>query len=179
MALDRDKHRLFLKLLLEHQAKVHAYILSLVPNYADADDVLQEVSQLLWQRFDEFQPDTNFLSWALRFAYFEAINFRKWHAKSKEMVFDDKTLAQILPVLEDEMKHIDERLNALEHCLGKLEERSREIIKMRYNMDLRPKEISVRLGYTIANVYKRLSRIHSWLRNCAERRMHAHGVLYE
>lgn len=178
MAVEHDRHKLFLKLLLDHQSKVHAYILSLVPNYTDADDILQEVSQLLWQRFDEFQPGTNFLSWALRFAYFEAINFRKQHAKSKEMVFDDKTLAQILPVLKDEMKHTNERLSALEHCLEKLEEHSREIIKMRYNMDLRPKEISVRLGYTIANVYKRLSRIHSRLLNCVERRMHAHGVPY-
>ena len=102
MAVEHDRHKLFLKLLLDHQAKVHAYVLSLVTNYTDADDILQEVSQLLWQRFDEFQPGTNILSWALRFAYFEAINFRKWRAKSKEMVFDDKTLAQILPVLEDE-----------------------------------------------------------------------------
>ena len=179
MALDRDKHRLFLKLLLEHQSKVHAYILSLVPNYADADDIQQEVSHLLWQRFNDFQPGTNFLSWALRFAYFEVINFRKKRAKSRETVFDNKTLAQMLPVLEDEMKHTEERFSSLEHCLGKLEERSREIIKMRYNMDLHPKEIGVRLGYTVANVYKRLSRIHSRLLNCVERRMHGHGVSYE
>lgn len=167
--MDSEKHKLFLKLLLEHQAKIHAYILTLVPNYADADDVLQNVSEVIWRRFDQFQPGTNFLSWALRCAHLEILNFRKKKSRSREIIFDQTTFEQMLPILNDEIKKVDYRRDALEQCLKKLGTTGREIIKMRYNMDLRPKEIGIRLGYTVASMYKLISRIHNKLLSCIER----------
>ncbi|QDU14750.1 RNA polymerase sigma factor [Gimesia maris] len=43
---------------------VYRYIYSLVPRKADADEVMQETSVVLWQKFEEFQPDRDFTRWA-------------------------------------------------------------------------------------------------------------------
>lgn len=173
--MDSEKHKLFLRLLLEHQPKIQAYILTLVPNNADADDVLQNVSEIIWRRFDQFEPGTNFLSWALRCAHFEILNFRKKKSRLREIIYDNETFEQILPVLNDEMKNVDPRRQALEQCLKKLKDSDRKIIQMRYNHDLRPKEISKSLGYTLANIYKVISRIHRKLLFCIERTVRVEG----
>lgn len=177
--MDPERHKLFLKLLLDHQPKIHAYIMSLVPNYTDADDVLQNVSEVIWRRFDQFQPGTNFLSWALRCAYLEVLNFRKRKNKSRPIIFDNETFEQMLPILNDEVKKVDYRRDALEQCLQKLENSGREIIRMRYNLDLRPKEIASRLGFTVANVYKVISRIQGKLLLCIEKTLRTEGYVNE
>ena len=51
-----DRTAEFVGLLLQHQRRIHGYIATMLTNWADADEVLQETSIVLWQKFDEFQP---------------------------------------------------------------------------------------------------------------------------
>src|SRR5262249_54956902 len=51
-----DKSKVFLPLFLQNQRRLYAYILTLLPNRADADDVLQEASLVMWDKFDERAP---------------------------------------------------------------------------------------------------------------------------
>jgi RNA polymerase sigma-70 factor (ECF subfamily) len=75
--MDNKNNKLFLKLLLDNQSRIHAYILSLVPNYADADDILQTVSELMWSRLTSLSRGQ--ISWAGRcvYAHFEVLAFEK------------------------------------------------------------------------------------------------------
>jgi Sigma-70 region 2 len=61
--------RAFITLFLKSQRRIFAYILTLLPHQADAEDVLQEVSVTLWERFDENDPPEDFISWGCRIAY--------------------------------------------------------------------------------------------------------------
>src|SRR5262249_14655413 len=54
------KGKLFLRLFLENERRLYAYILTLLANRADADDVLQEASLVMWDKFDERQPPADF-----------------------------------------------------------------------------------------------------------------------
>lgn len=173
--MNHKSRKLFLKLLMQNQAKIHAYIQSLIPGYADADDVLQNTSEIMWRRFDRFQPGTNFLSWALSCAHYEILNFRKKQSQKRECIFNNEIFEQMLPVVDRHIKSIDPRREALEHCLDKLDETGKSIINMRYNMELRPKEIGLRLGYTVDNVYKVISRMHHKLMLCIERTIRMEG----
>ena len=38
-------------------------------NRADADDIIQETLKALWEKFDDYDPERPFLSWANRFVY--------------------------------------------------------------------------------------------------------------
>ena len=50
------KSTVFLPLFLKNERRLYAYILTLLPRRADADDVLQETSLVLWDKFDETEP---------------------------------------------------------------------------------------------------------------------------
>jgi len=54
----------FLKLFLKVQPAVRSYLLSLLRNAVDADDVFQEVSLVLWERFGDYDDKYPFLNWA-------------------------------------------------------------------------------------------------------------------
>ena len=51
-----EKSKLFLRLFLQNERRLYAYILTLLPNRADADDVLQEASLVMWDKFDADRP---------------------------------------------------------------------------------------------------------------------------
>ena len=49
--------------------------LALLPNEQDAQDVFQRTSLVLWQKFDQFDSDRDFLPWACGVAHYEVRNF--------------------------------------------------------------------------------------------------------
>ena len=49
---------------LQHQDRVYGYIVLMLPNRHDAEDVFQQTSLILWQKWDQFDPEQDFLSWA-------------------------------------------------------------------------------------------------------------------
>ena len=48
----------FVRLLMAHERQIFTYILTLLPHVADAEDVLQETSIVLWRKFPEYQAGT-------------------------------------------------------------------------------------------------------------------------
>src|SRR5947208_4499624 len=72
-----DKKKLFLRQFLRNERRVYAYILTLLPNRADADDALQEASLAMWDKFDTRDPPADFLAWARRVAYYKVLDVYK------------------------------------------------------------------------------------------------------
>src|SRR3954466_8216638 len=77
------RSNLFLRLFLQHERRLYAYILALLPNRADPDDVLQEVSLVLWDKFRDEAPPDDFTAWGCRVAYFKVLDFRKKRQRSR------------------------------------------------------------------------------------------------
>ncbi len=44
------------------------YVAALVPNVADAEDIVQQTALALWEKFDAYDPSQPFTPWAWRFA---------------------------------------------------------------------------------------------------------------
>ena len=68
---------------------------------------------------------------------------------------------------------IDEREQALSHCLKKLPQKDSKLIHLRYFEQLSTKDISGKLGSSVYSIYRALSRIHDSLLRCIERRLAA------
>src|SRR5262245_13196297 len=81
-------------LMVRHQRQILAYIYTLVPDRHDAEDLLQETSLVICEKFVEFKPGTNFLAWACQIAYWRVRAARQKFARSK-LVFDDRVLDAI------------------------------------------------------------------------------------
>ena len=50
----------FVQLLAQSQRRIFLFVMSMVPNWNEAEEIIQETNLLLWREFDHFQPGTNF-----------------------------------------------------------------------------------------------------------------------
>jgi len=162
---DRDT---FLKLFLAHQRSLYAVILAMVPNFTDADDIVQEVSLVLWRKFDTFEPGTSFMAWAAKIARFEVLRLRRQRATGHQ--FNDALVNLIADRAERLTQHEDRRLTLLRSCLDELSERERQLLSLRYGEDLRPRQIAEHRKESLAAIYKILARTHRALLQCIRRK---------
>ena len=65
----------FLSLFLRSEREIFRYVAALIPNVADAEDIVQQTALALWEKFDAYDPNQPFTPWACRFALNKA---RQW-----------------------------------------------------------------------------------------------------
>jgi len=172
---EADREDRFLQLFLANERRIYAFILSLVPSWSDADDLLQETSAVLWRKLDEFEPGSDFVAWALRIARYEVLNYRKRQNRDRGL-FSAET-EELLAQHAVDMAHVsDDRRDALKACLEKLSVRDRELIRLRYQPGATTRDVSERVGRSLKAVYKALNRIHEQLLLCVRRGLAERGL---
>jgi RNA polymerase sigma-70 factor, ECF subfamily len=67
----------FVQLLGQSQRRIFLFVMSMVPNWNEAEEIIQETNLLLWREFDHFQPGTNFAAWACQVALNQVLAWRK------------------------------------------------------------------------------------------------------
>ncbi|XZE55100.1 sigma factor [Planctomycetaceae bacterium SH139] len=58
----------FFRVFLANEREVLRYVVALVPNLADAREIVQQTAMVLWEKFDQYDADRPFTPWACRFA---------------------------------------------------------------------------------------------------------------
>jgi RNA polymerase sigma-70 factor (ECF subfamily) len=162
----------FLRLFMADERRIYNFILSLVGNYNDADDLMQETAVVMLNRFDEFEPGSNFAAWGMRVARYKIMNFRKRQG-NKLRLFSSETFEKILAHSEAVIERDDDRMRALQNCLLKLNEGDRRLISMRYERETTTKEVAERIGRSVEGLYQTLARIHRLLLQCIHRTLAA------
>ena len=66
----------FLELFTGSQLRLYRYIVVLVANQVEAEDILQNTNLVMLQKCDQFQPGTNFVAWSAGIAYLEVLKYR-------------------------------------------------------------------------------------------------------
>ena len=165
-----DTPEQFLRLFLESERRIYAFILSVLANPTDADDVLQEVSLVLWKKFDHFQQGTDFVAWACRIAQFEVLKFYNKQRRSR-IRFDQDGLETLANEVTRMGSYIEAQQVALAQCLERLATRDRDLLKRRYVNDATPKEIAAQVERSVDVIYKALTRIRDGLLNCIRRKL--------
>ena len=160
-----DQGAEFLRLFLQHQRRIYGLILALVPNGPDADDILQETSAVLWQKFGEFDPGTNYAAWALRIARFQVMAYYSTKRRQKARL-SDETLDAVVERMAARTEREDVRSVALEGCLASLPDEDRRLIELRYRGGASVVEVAKRSGRTVEAAYKALHRAHERLLQC-------------
>jgi RNA polymerase sigma-70 factor (ECF subfamily) len=168
--LGPDKNKLFLRLFLQNERRLYAYILTLLPNRSDADDVLQEASLVMWDKFDEHTPPDDFAAWGCRIAYFKVLDFYKKCQRSR-VKFSQAMLER---VAETAIEHagvlqLDARREALAGCIEKLSALDRDLLARRFTAGATTKSTSEEVGRSVEAVYKALARVRQALFECVQR----------
>lgn len=170
-----SKGRAFLGRFLKAERRIFAYILTLLPHRADAEDVLQEVSVIMWEKFDEHDPPGDFVAWGCRIAYFRIRDHRRWQRRQR-VVFSEAMLEQVAETLSGTRPlQLDERREALAQCLSKLGRPDRELLAERLKEGGSVRSTAESLGRSVDVIYKALARIRKALHDCIARTLAAEG----
>jgi RNA polymerase sigma-70 factor (ECF subfamily) len=159
----------FAERLREAQSRLFGYIHSLVRDLDDADDLFQQTTLILWNKFDDFDPARSFLSWACGVARLEVCNFLRSRGRQRLYFSDDLNL--LLAEAQDEMTHdeSEERRIALSGCVEKLRQRDRQLLDECYGLEGGVSEVAGRHGRSPQSVHNSLRRIRRSLFECIRR----------
>ena len=171
----QDRSSELVQLMMKNQRRLFAYIHTLVPSRSDAEDILQEASLTICEKFSDFESGTNFYSWACQIAYWKVRAARKKYATSK-VVFNEEVLEVISQTRVEMEEELDHRHGALSKCLQKLNERDRRLVLIRYESGQNVKAAAQASGRTIQGAYKALSRIRKVLFDCVSLELTVHNA---
>ncbi len=162
-----DKAAIFTRLWTKHQPRIFAYIHTLVPHWADAEEVLQETGVVLWQKFEQFDPQTDFSRWGCGVAYFEVLKHRTRAAASRRRFSEAflTLLAERTAVVLDSAPPLQE---AMDQCMDRLSPPDRQLVALRYASDATTDSVATQLQRSPDGVRKSLRRIHRALFDCVE-----------
>ena len=175
-ALDNvNKKPHFVSLLTTNYYQIHSFIMTMVPNKADAEDILQNTFIYMWEHFGDYSPGTRFLSWAATIAKFQVLTYRKTRTRSKIQLSENA----LDLIAEENLRlstQMDERYEALQRCLKKLPEEESDFLKKRFMQGNTVKKIAEDIGASLNVVYKRLSKIKGMLLNCVRQVIMSKGL---
>lgn len=170
--LERTRQRAdesFIQLLTAEQFKLLHYIAKLLGNPNEAQNILQETNLVLWRKSHEFQPGTNFSTWAHSVAYWQVRAFVRDRQRDKH-VFSEELVRQLASKDPSESVDTDIRI-ALRHCLSGVSAANLKMLRERYEEGASIQTLADRLGKNPSAVKVALLRIRRALLRCIERKM--------
>lgn len=153
----------FVNLLVSHQSLIRAYIISLLPGLSEAEDVIQNTNQILWEKRANFTLGTNFKAWALTTARFQAMALQQKLYRERRQPLDDDVM-NLLAERAAETTEVDElnhQLNDLNDCISQLQVREQELILHRYWKKSPLAEYAKKTGQTVGAIKVALYRIRA------------------
>jgi len=151
------------------QARLYGYIATLVPNRADADELFQQTSLVLWQRREDFDPSRDFLRWACGIAHNLIRNFLRRHHGQK-ICLSEAVIERLTQLRHTERQRLDTQLDRLVQCLDELPAEQRDLLELCYLGDQSIGDVAAERQVAPAALYKRLDRIRWALVDCIQLR---------
>lgn len=163
--LTADAQKQLMLLMTQHQRRIFGYLYTLVPDRHAAEDLLQETSLVICEKFHEFTLGTDFVAWACQIAWWRVRAARQKFARAK-VVFDQEVLEAVAHTVATLAPEMSARHEALAHCLEKLHPRDRELLMTRYEPGNGVPEAARRTGRSVEAAYKALARLRKLLFDC-------------
>jgi RNA polymerase sigma-70 factor (ECF subfamily) len=154
----------FNKIVLKYQQKIYWHARRMTGNHLDADEVVQEVLLVLFQKLKDFQFKSSLYTWIYRITATRSINFLRKKNIRQIFSFEDQE-ARSVKSSEDIIKDLEskEKLAKLEAALKKIPVKQREVFVMRSFEELSYEEISEITGKSIgglkANYFHAMKKI--------------------
>jgi RNA polymerase sigma-70 factor (ECF subfamily) len=172
---ETESRKRLMTLITRHQRQIFGYIYAFVPNRYDAEDLLQETSLVICEKFNEFEDGTDFVAWACQIAYWRIRYSRQKFARSK-VVFNQEIVDAVAQTASTMTSELDSRHEALGNCLQKLHPRDRELVLTRYEPGSGVEEAARRSGRTLQTAYKALARLRKLLLDCVSNQLAGRGA---
>jgi RNA polymerase sigma-70 factor (ECF subfamily) len=164
-------------LLRQHQTQLFGYIYSLVRDLDDADDLFQQTSLVLWDKFEQFDCSKSFINWACGVARYEVLNFLRTRSRKRLYFSDQLNLALVEAHESFEQERLEERRVALAGCMNKLRQKDRELLEACYERSASLPDLARAWGRSTHSIHNSLRRIRRVLFECVQRGLAQGGAL--
>ena len=165
-----DRIRQATRLWTSAQPIVSSFVISVVRDFRDRDDVLQEIAVAALESFDSFDPERPFVPWVMGIARNQVGRYLRNRRRDRH-VFDDQTIDYLAAVFSEVSGKELQRLDALSSCLKLLQGRARQLCQLRYQQGLGLAGISEKTGMATPAIAKALQRVREQLRACVNRKL--------
>ena len=160
----------FARCWTQAQPGVASYIGALVPDFRDAEDLLQNVAVVCLRKFSGYDEHRPFVAWALGIAKLEILHLRRTQTRGF-VDYTDQVQEEIAAACEELAPEFEHRARALRECLPQVRGRASELLNLRYQEALKPAAIAQRLSLAVVAIRVMLSRTRAALRECIERKL--------
>lgn len=161
----------FVSLLASCQRPVFLYAMSLLGNVDDAEEVVQESGLVMWKKFREYQPGTDFVRWACQIARFQSLQLRARRFR-RPQVFSNDFLSMFAAAAEERTQADHEaRRQAFLKCMQGLKASDRDLIVRRYRKGASTRDVAAALNRSPQGTRRSLQRIRETLARCVHLRL--------
>jgi len=165
---NQDHHQQFLRAFTTHEPAVRAFVRRLVPTRADADDILQEVAIVLWEKYEEFREGEDFKAWACGIARYKVLSWLRDKGRDR-LVLNTEVVELIAKESLRDEPHLHKQRIALEACLEKVPPTDRILLAQAYQSDVKIQDIAETSGRSVGGLYQWLYRMRQILLECIQR----------
>ena len=173
--MKEDDYKVYVGLLQSNEAALRCFIRSLMPSWNDVDDLMQEVSLVLWEKFEEFDRQSSFLRWAYVIARFKVMNFCS--KKGREKLHFDNDLLELMAAEceeEEDIRKAEEK--AMWACMENIPAARKQLLLNSSRKGVTVKSIAEKLGKTPKSLYRTLDRLKESLLKCIQSRLREEGI---
>lgn len=171
LAVDSGSPEAFASLYATYSPRLYRTIIAITRNHADAEDVLQETFLRMYLALDTFEGRSSFYSWLTQIAINSALMLLRKRRYRAEVGVDQTDNATEIAYFEfkdpepnpEQIYQSRQSRAKLECAIKKLSPRLRQPIELRLAEDASMKEISRRLGISVASAKARLHRARARL----------------
>ena len=163
-------HERFLRSFLGEEMLLRAFLLAATGDRHVADDLLQSVATVLWEKIGQYDESKPFRAWALGVARLEVLKWRQKLARKRE-VLSENALECAAGAAEHLAEEIDRRHDFLRDCLEQVEGMARRVLDLKYVEGLVSREIAPRVGKSVEAVEMTLVRVRRALHDCVDRKL--------
>src|SRR3990172_3448084 len=133
---DTESMRELARLWVQSQPAISAYITANVFDLHHAEDLVQEVAQVIAERFATYDRNRSFMSWALGIARNRLLKYYRTRARDR-LVLIELALSRLADAMERVEHEAEDRREALRYCLQQVQGRRREVLELRYSQNVR------------------------------------------
>jgi RNA polymerase sigma-70 factor, ECF subfamily len=148
--------RLAMQLLFaRHQTPVYRFVLRIVRDEANAEDLISDVFLDVWRQAGKFEGRSSVSTWLLSIARFKALSALR---RKPESALDEETASSIEDRSDDPEITLAKKDKgaAMRACLGELSAEHREIIDLVYYHEKSVEEVATIVGIPPATVKTRM-----------------------
>jgi len=165
-----SRHRAFLRQFTANEAAIRAFVRRLVPARADADDIMQEVSVVLWEKFDTFCGDGDFRAWSFGVARFGVLAWLRDKGRDR-LVLSEKAVERFGEEAEFSEPRLERQREALERCIDEVAPAQRDLLLRAYEPEVRIVRLARESGRSETGFYQWLYRVRKLLLDCIRRNL--------